>query len=91
MKVEYTYDGSFDGFLTVIFDIYASKRKPVQIIRGQLWQPGFFEAVVHVITDAAKSERVWNGVAKRSNQRMTRMFYLAFASELPDIEMTLYG
>ena len=91
MKIVYTYDGSFDGFLTVVFDIYASKRKPVRIVRECLWQPGFFEAPVYVATDSAKSERVWNGVAKRSNQRMTRMFYLAFASELPDIEMTLYG
>jgi len=87
----YIYNGTFDGFLTVIFDIYASKCKPVQILSERQWQPVFFETPVHIATDAAKSERVWNGIAKRSNKRITRMFYLAFASELPDIEMTLYG
>ena len=87
----YIYDGTFDGFLTVIFDIYASKQKPVQIISEHQWQPVFFETPVHIATGTAKSERVWNGIATRSNQRITRMFYLAFASELPDVEMKLYG
>jgi len=85
------YDGTFDGFLTVIFEIYASKRKPIQIVSEHRCQPGFFETLEHIVTDAAKSERVWNGVAKRSNKKITRMFYLAFASELPDVEMTLYN
>ena len=87
----YVYDGTFDGFLTVVFDIYASKQKPVQILREGLWQPGLFDTPVHIVTDVVKSERVWNGVVTRSNKQVTRMFYLAFASELPDVEMTLYS
>ena len=87
----YVYDGTFDGFLTAIFEIYASKQKPLQIVREQLWQPGFFEMPIQIVTDAAKSDRVWNGVAKHSNKQITRMLYLAFASELPDVEMKLYG
>ena len=86
----YVYDGTFDGFLTVVFEIYASKRKPVQIIRERLWQPGFFETPTLIAADVVKSERVWNGIVAKSNKKVTRMFYLAFASELPDVEMTLY-
>jgi len=87
----YVYDGTFDGFLTVIFDIYDSKRKPTQIVSEHRWQQDFFETPAHIATNAAKSERVWNGIAKRSNKKITRMLYLAFASELPDVEMTLYN
>jgi len=87
----FLYDGTFEGFLTVIFDIYASKSKPVQIVSECLWQPSFFETPEHIVTDAAKSERVWNGMVARSNKQVTRMFYLAFASELPGVEMTLYS
>ena len=86
----YVYDGTFDGFLTVVFEIYASKRKPVQIVRERMWQAGFFETPALIVTDVAKSERVWNGIVAKSNKKVTRMFYLAFASELPDVEMTLY-
>ena len=89
--IVYVYDGTFDGFLTAVFDIYASKCKPLQIVNERLWQQGFFETPVRVVADAVKSERVWNGMAKRSNKRVTRMFYLAFASELPGIEMTLFS
>ena len=91
MKVLYIYDGTFDGFLTTIFDIYASKQKPEQIVKEHLWQSGFFETPAHITTDSAKSERVWNGIAKRTNKRVTRMLYLAFVSELPAVEMTLYS
>ncbi len=87
----YVYDGTFDGFLTVVFEAYASKQKPIQIVSEHLWQPGFFDASVHIITDAQKSERVWKGIAARSNDHVTRMFYLAFVSELPNVEMELYG
>ena len=87
----YIYDGTFDGFLTVVFDIYATKQSPVQIISERLYQPGFFDTTAQIDTDAAKSERVWNGIVARSNKQVTRMIYLAFASELPDVEMILFG
>ena len=87
----YVYDGTFDGFLTVIFEIYSTKQKPLQIVSERLWKQGFFDTPTFVVTDAERSERVWNGMNKRSNKKATRMFYLAFASELPDVEMTLYG
>jgi len=60
-------------------------------MRESLWQPGFFETPERTITDTAKSERVWNGILKRSNKQVTRMIYLAFASELPGVEMTMYS
>ena len=87
----YLYDGSFDGFLSVIFDIYVAKSQPVQITSERLWQPGFFETPERIITNVAKSERVWTGIIARSNKNISRMIYLAFASELPGIEMTLFN
>ena len=63
----------------------------MQIVSEHLWQTDFFETPVHIATNTTKSERVWNGIAKRSNKQVTRMFYLAFASELSGVEMTLYS
>ena len=108
----YVYDGTFDGFLTVVFDIYASKCIPLQILRVHRWQPGLFDNVEvssstsvrvkttdraenaptqHVTTDNTKSERVWKGFVTRAKKQASRMFYLAFMSEIPDVEMTLYA
>ena len=90
-SVTFVYDGTFDGFLSVVFEIYASKRKPVQILSEHRIQSGLFDSSIRIATDNAKSERVWNGIVSRSNKNTTRMFFLAFASELPDVEMTLYA
>ena len=87
----YIYDGAFDGFLTVVFDAYESKRRPVRIVSERLWQPDFFETPVQIVADAAKSERVWNGIAERSSKKTAQMFYLAFLSELPGMEMTMFA
>jgi probable DNA metabolism protein len=87
----YLYDGSFDGFLTVVFDIYAYKREPLMIMSEYEWQPGLFEQPLSIITEVAKSQRVWNGIIKQANKQVARMFFLVFSSQLPNIEMTLYG
>ncbi len=86
----YVYDGTFDGFLTTVFDIYATKREPVQIVCERRWQPNFFDIATHVVTSMEKSERVWKSVVERSNVKVSRMLFLAYASELPDIEMNLF-
>ncbi len=86
----YLYDGSFDGFLTVVFEIYASKQPPVQIMNERNRQLNMFDSMQEVITDVEKSGRVWNGLVSRSNTKVSRMFYLAFASELPGIEMKMF-
>ena len=86
----YIYDGTFDGFLTTVFEIYAKKRQPVQIVSELRWQPNFFDTVTHVETSAEKSERVWNSIVTRSNMQVSKVFYLAYSSELPDVEIELY-
>ncbi len=86
----YTYDGSFDGFLTVVFDTYLSKQLPENIVNERNWQAGFFDTSAHIITDTDKSERVWKSVVTRSNENISQMLYLAFSSGLPRIEMLMY-
>lgn len=86
----YIYDGTFDGFLTTVFDIYASKQKPLQIISRYRWQPNFFDEHRPVVTDRVKSERVWKGIHTRSNANVANMFYLAFASEIKGVEDEMY-
>lgn len=89
-KLIYIYDGTFDGFLTTVFTIYASKQKPLQIVSEQHWQPNFFDESKQVITNAKQSERVWDGIVARSNANVANMFYLAFASEIKGIENEMY-
>jgi probable DNA metabolism protein len=84
------YDGSFDGLLSVVFESYVSKERPVQIVKEQKWHPTFFDTTKQIITDEIKSERVWQSIITRSGTSVSQMLYTAFASELPDIELKIF-
>ncbi len=89
-KITYIYDGSFDGFLTAVFEAYASKELPLQIVSERNFQPAIFDTHKKIITDSERSERVWNGLVTRSSDNVSNMFYMAFASELPGIETDMF-
>lgn len=54
----YTYDGTFTGYLSVVFDIYDTKRIPSAIVCNDEYQTDFFSDVVFIETDEDKAERV---------------------------------
>jgi probable DNA metabolism protein len=86
----YIYDGTFDGFLTAVFEIYASKQKPLQIVSHLQWEPSIFDENRFINSDIHKSARVWKGIIKRSNMRVANMFYLSFASEIKGMENEMF-
>jgi probable DNA metabolism protein len=83
------YDGSFDGFLTAVFEVYEYKFSPASIRTQQHAQPNAFGQTREVHTDGAKAARVWKGLQQKISSRATAMVYQAFLSELPAIEDAL--
>ncbi len=88
--VVYLYDGTFDGFLTVVFETYASKRPPLRIVKERCRQSNFFDNEINIVADVEKSGRVWKGIIARSDVPVSQMFCLAFASDLSDVEIAMY-
>lgn len=91
MIMQLIYDGTFDGFLTGVFDAYDRKLKDFSIVRERYYQPAISTEPLHVITDAAKSQRVWSGLKKKLSRGKCSEMYKSFLSELPQIEQTLTG
>jgi probable DNA metabolism protein len=87
----YLYDGSFEGLLTVVFEAYAHKRWPQQIMAVNRAQPGLFGPTQLVSTDAAKADRVWQGLLRKISQTARTSLYRCYLSELPGVEMTLFA
>lgn len=83
------YDGSFDGFLTAVFDVYEYKFDDVDIQNKFNMQDSLFAETVHVETDIAKAERVWSGIKSRSSKNGVYQIYYAFLSEVEGVENTL--
>ena len=86
----YSYDGSFEGLLSVIFEIYERKGWPDKILAEQRVQPNLFVEPIQVITDQVKADRVWTGLLRRISPEAGTQLFKAFLSELPEIEMIIY-
>lgn len=86
----YTYDGTWHGLLTVVFETYRLKAPATQIAMDELYQPSFFDKPLHIATDEEKAKRVVKGLVKRTGQKGHRLLYRCFLSEQVGIEMLIY-
>ena len=62
----YLYDGSFDGFLSCVFESYARKEDPLLIQTADQDQP-FLMAMTTVVTRPERARRVENGLKRLAN------------------------
>jgi len=86
----YTYDGTFEGLLTSIFEIYERRSWPGEINKSGLVQTSLFSQNITVITNEEKADRVWHGLLKHISVAARAKLYKVFLSELPESEMLLY-
>ncbi|WP_121354705.1 TIGR03915 family putative DNA repair protein [Flavisolibacter nicotianae] len=83
------YNGSFEGFLCAVFDVYEYKFTDVDIVPAHRHQPSLF-AEPHIANpDLRHSDRVWKGLQKKLTHEAQDQLQRAFLSELDGIENTL--
>lgn len=83
------YDGSFDGFLTCVFQVYDMKLRQVNIQRKSQAQESLFGSSDEVVTDSEKADRVWKGIKKKTSSGGSSRLYYAFLSEKNQVENLL--
>lgn len=83
------YDGTFDGFLTCVFQVYDLKLKQVVIQPQSQAQDSLFAISNEVVTDPIKADRVWSGIKKKTEASGRSRLYYAFLSEQVQIENLL--
>ncbi len=89
MKSTVIYDGTFPGFLSAVFEVYA-RRLDGAVIAGKAKSCNLlFENIIYIQTDEAKASRVWNGFRKKLSARSASDFFAAFLSEQNNIENAL--
>src|SRR6218665_3178144 len=87
--VQFTYDTTFAGLLTAIFEVYERKCAEASIVRNDRVEAlVFFENLV-VVSDSEKAGRVWKGLKARLSKEAVRNVYWSFLSELPGMENTI--
>lgn len=86
----YTYDGTFDGLLTVIFTAVYSRKTPLHILPADRLQLAFGERYINIVTEAEKAARVINAVTKKIGSFGAKRLYYVFLSDAEDKEIIIY-
>ena len=89
MKTKMLYDGTFEGFLSTVFQIFEEKLTNVIIEKEAHATETLFDRTETVVTDTQKAQRVWKGLAQRCSGEGRNNIYKAFLSEIFTIENTL--
>ncbi|MGI9527399.1 MAG: TIGR03915 family putative DNA repair protein [Weeksellaceae bacterium] len=85
------YDGTFEGFLSAVFDAYDLKLKEVQIKKEQDDLPDLFAQKIYVATVEEKSERVKKKLVDLLGNNGFKNLWKVTLSELPTVEEVLWG
>lgn len=83
------YDGSFNGFLTVIFKAFDENIAIADIQKNSRKQSGLFSDIETIHTNIENAKSVWRGIQTKSHLAI-RNIYFAFLSEQAGIELQLY-
>lgn len=85
------YDGTFEGFLTLVFEVYEHKLGLVKIFREGLVQPNFFDDKRSILSDQTKANRVLKGLQQRLSAGGVQRLYAAYLSDIEGEENNLLG
>lgn len=85
----FSFDNTFEGLLTLVFDSYQRKQFPDEILSGEGSQNVLFGSTIQVITDESKAERVWMGIVRKSSEENAHRIYRVFLAGQPDTPLLL--
>ena len=80
------YDGTYEGWLTAVFDIYEYKLDDVIFAKGEQVISSLFGITHKVLTDDRKAKRVLKGLQQRLSTEGQRRIFLTLLSEIDKAE-----
>jgi probable DNA metabolism protein len=86
----YIFDGTMDGLLTAVFDAYALKEQPEELLKSGDALPLFCDHTYLVTTDEEKAQRVWTGLEKKLEREALKLISVSWLSELPELSTPLF-
>lgn len=78
------FDGTWDGILTCIFEIFEFKLFPLSLKQPDAHQGGLFQEAHTVISDDQKAERVKTALLKKVDKTGYTELWHTYLSELPE-------
>ena len=88
--VHFTYDGSFDGLLTTLRQVWQRRTEALSIRPAGGAQAGLFAETVHVPTDEVTARAVWANLLRWLPEKARERLYHVFLAEQLDSEQLIY-
>jgi probable DNA metabolism protein len=85
------YDGTFEGLLSAVFEIYERKLTLVKLQKGERYHSALFEEVLTVTTSEVHSNRVLKGLQQKLSPAGVQRLYMAHIAEMENEENNLVG
>jgi probable DNA metabolism protein len=85
------YDGSFEGLLTAVFEIYDLKLQNIKIEKGEWLSTALFENVIKVVTDQNRAGRVLQGLKQRLSPSGVQRLYAAHMAAMEGEDINIIG
>jgi probable DNA metabolism protein len=83
-------DGTFEGLLTALFEVYAAQTPPDAIEPKGREQMGLFDRRMSIPTDHDKSDRVWKGLKEHLGWKRRQELFDAYLSGSSGAETAIY-
>ncbi|WP_428229661.1 TIGR03915 family putative DNA repair protein [Flavobacterium sp.] len=84
------YDGTYEGWLTAVFEIYEYKLKDIIFAKKEPLGTLLFSTNYFVVTNPDKAKRVANGLKQRLSEEGFRRIYGTFLSEVHQAEEIMF-
>lgn len=91
MNALLTYDGSLEGLLTCVFEVYEHKLSQCTIQRESVPLQNLFVQPKFVETEPAKALRVWKGLEAKTTRHALHSLFCVYVSEMPNLEELFLG
>lgn len=88
--IQVIYDGTYEGWLTAVFEIYEYKFDDVVFAKNEASAALLFSTHHNVMTDFNKAKRVLNGLQKRLSAEGFSNIHCAFLSDMDQIEEIMF-
>jgi probable DNA metabolism protein len=85
------YDGTFEGLLTAVFEIYDRKLTLVNLQKAAEAGSALFEDVIQVLTDNVRANRVLEGLKAKLSASGLQRIYIAHMGEIKNEENNIIG
>lgn len=88
----YVFDGTFEGFLTSVYESYYTPKKPNKIISGNEVNAQFnmIDEFIYIDSNLDKSNKVYNSLETKFSKDSFMRIYYSFLSDIPGTYTKIY-